>query len=138
MEITRAKSKDIVDIGYEAMRKTPESRTDALNHITVCLAKIIAIGEEKGYRLSLRYSEFFDFIESIIQRVKKKDCVLIISIPFNPPVGMLDRVRTLCDNAIDSITVTEKEQIDTMVIYAVGIKADKRKEYAIDYAARLL
>lgn len=138
MEITRAKSKDIVDIGYEAMRKTPESRTDALNHITVCLAKIIAIGEEKGYRLSLRYNEFFDFIESIIQRVKKKDCVLIISIPFNPPVGMLDRVRALCDNSLGSITLTEKELKDTMVIYAIGIKPDKRKEYAVDYAARLL
>lgn len=138
MEITRAKSKDIVDIGYEAMRKTHECSTDALNHITVCLAKIIAIGEEKGYRLSLRYSEFFDFIESIIQRVRKKDCVLIISIPSNPPVGMLDRVRTLCDNSLDSITVTEKKLKDTMVIYAVGIKPDKRKEYAIDYASRLL
>lgn len=138
MEITRAKSNEIVNIGYDAMKKTPESRTDALNHITVCMAKIIAIGEEKGYRLSLRYSEFFDFIESIIHRGRKKDCLLIISIPSNPPVGMLDRVRTLCDNSLDSITVTEKELKDTMVIYAVGIKPDKRKEYAIDYAARLL
>lgn len=138
MEITRAKSKDIVDIGCYDMRKTTESRTDALNLITVCLAKIIAIGEENGYRLSLRYSEFFDFIESIIQRVRKKDCVLIICIPSNLPIGMLDRVRALCDNAIDSITVSEKELKDTIVIYAVGIKPDCRKEYAVDYAARLL
>ena len=110
MEIIRMKNDSIINIGYEAMKKTPERRTDALNHITVCLAKIIAIGEEKGCRLSLRYSEFFDFIDDIIQRVKKKDCILIISIPANPPVGMLDRVRTLCDNSLDSITITAKEQ----------------------------
>lgn len=138
MEIIRMKNDSIINIGYEAMKKTPERRTDALNHITVCLAKIIAIGEEKGCRLSLRYSEFFDFIDDIIQRVKKKDCILIISIPANPPVGMLDRVRTLCDNSLDSITITAKELTDTMVIYAVGIKPDRRKEYAIDYAAKLL
>ena len=138
MEIIRVKNDSIVNIGYEAMKKTSERRTDALNHITVCLAKIIAIGEEKGCRLSLRYSEFFDFIDDIIQRVKKKDCFLIISISANPPVGMLDRVRTLCDNSLDSITVTENELSDTMVIYTVGIKPDRRKEYAIDYAAKLL
>lgn len=109
-----------------------------MNHITVCLAKIIAIGEDKGCRLSLRYSEFFEFIDDIIQRVRKRDCILIISIPVNPPVGMLDRVRTLCDNSLDSITITAKELSDTMVIYTVGVKPDRRKEYAIDYAIRFL
>lgn len=138
MEITKVKNTNIVSIGYDAMKKTPEKRTDAQNHITVCLAKIIAIGEDKGYRLSLRYSEFFDFIDDIIQRVRKRDCILIISIPVNPPVSMLDRVRTLCDNSLDSITITANELTDTMVVYAVGIKPDHRKEYAIDYAARLL
>lgn len=63
---------------------------------------------------------------------------MIISIPVNPPVGMLDRVRTLCDNSLDSITITANELNDTMVVYAVGIKPDHRKEYAIDYAAKLL
>lgn len=138
MEITKVKNTNIVSIGYEAMKKTPEKRTDALNYITVCLAKIIAIGEDKGCILSLRYSEFFDFIDDIIQRVRKSDCILIISIPVNPPVGMLDRVRTLCDNSLDSITITERDLKDTMVIYTVGIKPDRRKEYAIDYAAGLL
>ena len=138
MEITKVKNTNIVGIGYEAMEKTPERKTDVLNHITVCLAKIIAVGEEKGYRLSLRYSEFFDFIDDIIHRVKKNDCILLISIPVNPPVGMLDKVRTLCDNSLDSITITEKELTDAMVIYTVGIKPDRRKEYAIDYATKLL
>lgn len=72
MEITKVKNTNIVSIGYDAMKKTPEKRTDAQNHITVCLAKIIAIGEDKGYRLSLRYSEFFDFIDDIIQIVRKE------------------------------------------------------------------
>ena len=138
MEIIRVKNDSITNIGYEAMKKTPERRTEALNHITVCLAKIIAIGEEKGCRLSLRYSEFFDFIDDIIQRVKKKDCILIISIPANPPVGMLDKVRTLCDNSLDSITITEKEFKDIMVIYYINLKPDCRKEYTIDYATSFL
>ena len=138
MEIIKVKKDRIINIGYEALKITSEKRTDVLNHITVCLAKMIAIGEEKGCRLSLRYSEFFDFIDDIIQRVKKKDCILIISIPANPPVGMLDRVRTLCDNSLDSITITAKELSDTMVIYTVGVKPDRRKEYAIDYAIRFL
>ena len=138
MEIIRMKNDSIINIGYEAMKKTPERRTDALNHITVCLAKIIAIGEEKGCRLSLRYSEFFDFIDDIIHRVRQKDCILIISIPANPPVGMLDKVRTLCDNSLDSITITEKEFKDIMVIYYINLKPDCRKEYTIDYATRLL
>ena len=138
MEITRVKINNIVDIGYEAMKKIPERRTDVLNHITVCLAKIIAIGEGKGCRLSLRYSEFFDFIDDIIHRVRQKDCILIISIPANPPVGMLDKVRTLCDNSLDSITITEKEFKDIMVIYYINLKPDCRKEYTIDYSTRLL
>lgn len=38
MEITKVKNTNIVSIGYDAMKKTPEKRTDAQNHITVCLA----------------------------------------------------------------------------------------------------
>ena len=63
---------------------------------------------------------------------------MVISVPRNPTISILTKLRVLCDNSVDSIMNVETGLLNSIVIYVVRIKADCRKEYAVDYAARLL
>lgn len=138
MEITKVRTKDIIDVGHVALSKTGRDRFDEINSISICLAKLVGKCVDSGYKITLKYSDFFDFIDIITQRVKELDGVVIISVPRNPTVSVLGKLRVLCDNSIDSIMNVESGLLNNIEIYAVRLKQDNRAEYAIDYASRLL
>ena len=138
MEITKIKTADIIDVGHLALSKTGSEKHDEINGIAVCLSKLVGKCTDSGYKLTVKYSEFFDFIDDITQRVKGAEEVVAISVPRNPTISILTKLRVLCDNSVDSIMNVETGLLNSIVIYVVRIKADCRKEYAVDYAARLL
>ena len=138
MEITKIKTTDIIDVGHLALSKTGSERHDEINSIAVCLSKLVGSCTDSGYKMTVKYSEFFDFIDDITQRVKGAEEVVVISVPRNPTISILTKLRVLCDNSVDSIMNVETGLLNSIVIYVVRIKADCRKEYAVDYAARLL
>ena len=83
-------------------------------------------------------SGFNDFIKLITQRIKSKNCFVVISIPRNPPLFVLNAIRDICDQAIHTITNIDYRLIKKAEIYIVDAKPDHRVEYAIDYATTLL
>lgn len=138
MEITKVKTTEVITVGQSALAKTGSEKFDEINGIAVCLAKLVGRCADSGYKMTIKYSEFFDFIDVITQRVKEKDGVVVILVPRNPIVSILGKLRTLCDNSIDAIMNVESGLLNSVEIYVVCLKQDCRAEYAIDYAAKLL
>ena len=102
------------------------------------IAKIIAACYNIGFKMTVSYDEFYDFFNMMKRRVKGTECVVVISVPKNPPVGILNSVRVLCDNSIGSITNVDADLENTVAVYIIDVKPDRRKEYAVDYATKLL
>ena len=138
MEITKVLTREIIAVGHAALSKTGSGSFDEINGISLCLAKLVGRCVDSGYKIMLKYSDFFDFIDIITQRVKELDGIVVISVPRNPTVSVLSKLRVLCDNSIDSIMNVDTGLLNNIEIYAVRLKQDYRAEYAIDYAARVM
>lgn len=138
MEISRVKKEIIISVGREALSKVKSNELDVLDNITLTLALIIGAGLETGYRIRVGFYEFSDFTEIITKVAKSECCITVISIPYNPPLNVLNGIRELTDNTIHSITNVDKTLISEAVIYLTGVKPDCREEFSIDYATKLL
>lgn len=138
MEIKRIPTSDIIDIGYETQNKLRDTQVDAFNNITVSIAKIIEVCFKVGFLMRVSFDEFNDFFIMIKRRIKETDCVVVISLPKNPPVKILDGVRVLCDNSIRSITNVDNNLIQNLNIYIVDVRPENREIYSVDYATKLL
>lgn len=138
MEITKIKKDEIVRIGHEALGKVRYNHPIELDNITLTLAMIIGNGLDSGYKIKLPFAEFTDFSDLIIRTVREKDLIAVISIPPNTPMNVLNKIRGLIDNSIHTITNIDKALINESIICLIGIKPDRREEYAVDYATRLL
>lgn len=137
MEITKVNKDEIICVGREALGKVRNNELDVFENITLSLALIIGAGLD-GYRIRIPFYEFSDFSDLITKVTKAETCIALISIPRNPPLNVLNGIRRITDNAIHSITNIDKALINEAVIYLTGIKPERREEYAIDYAIKML
>ena len=64
--------------------------------------------------------------------------MIVVTVSRRTPVEKLKELRTLRDNAIDSITNINESLLDSVMIETVRIKPNLLREYAIDYATTLL
>ena len=138
MEITKVNKDEIISVGRDALGKVRNNELDVLDNITITLALIIGAGLDKGYKIRIPFYEFSDFSGLITKVAKAESCIAVISIPRNPPLNVLNGIRKVSDNAIHSITNIDKTLISETVIHLTGIKPERREEYAIDYATKLL
>lgn len=114
MQIKRVPASDIIDIGYKTQNKLRDTQGDVFNNITVSIAKIIEVCFNFGFLMSVSFDEFNDFFLMIMRRIKETECVVVIMLPKNPPVKILDGVRVLCDNSISSITTVNNTLIQNL------------------------
>ena len=138
MEITKVNKDEIISVGREALGKIKNNELAVLDNITITLALIIGAGLDKGYKIRIPFYEFSDFSGLITKVAKVESCIAVISIPRNPPLNVLNGIRGVTDNAIHAITNIDKTLISETVIHLTGIKPERREEYAIDYATKLL
>ena len=138
MEIKMVTTKEILDMGHDALGKVPDTEYDVINSITVCLAKIIALCFTKGFKMTVTFNEFSSFFNMIKRRVRDTECVIAVTVPKNPPISILDGIRVLCDNSIGSMINVDNTSKNSVAIYVIDVKPDCRDEYAINYATRLL
>lgn len=138
MEITKVNKDEIISVGREALSKVRNNELDVLDNITITLALIIGAGLDTGYKIRIPFYEFGDFSRLITKVAKAESCIAVISIPRNPPLNVLNGIRGVSDNAIHAITNIDKTLTSETVIHLTGIKPERREEYAIDYATRLL
>lgn len=140
MEITKIPKAEIVQSARETLSKIRSNQYDVMDNVTYTLGLIIGTALENGYKLEVNFFEsgFNDFVELITQRIKAQYCFVIISIPRNPPLFVLNEIRGICDQAIHSITNIDRTLINKAVIYIVDAKPEHRAEYAVDYATTLL
>ncbi len=138
MEITKVNKDEIISVGRDALGKVRNNELDVLDNITITLALIIGAGLDTGYKIRIPFYEFSDFSGLITKVAKVESCIAVISIPRNPPLNVLNGIRKVSDNAIHAITNIDKTLISETVIHLTAIKPERREEYAIDYATRLL
>lgn len=139
MEVKKMTANEIVNYTKGVMDNIRRGTEALTRQSIVCIACIIALCEEYGFRISLDEDEYFDYIDSIVKDVKNNDYTIVISSPSNnPPLRILDTFRVLCDNSIHSISFTDKKNEGKYIIYLVKLKANDSIRYKIDYAIRLL
>ena len=139
MVIKKVTAADIINLAYEAQNKMRDTQVEAFNNITVNIGKIIESCFKVGFLMSVSFDELNDYFLMIKRRIKETECVVVISIPKNPPVRVLDAVRVLCDNSsIGSITVIDNTLIQNINIYIIDGRPEHRKMYSVDYATKII
>lgn len=138
MEVTKVNKDELISTGREALGKIRNNDRYTLDNITLTLAFIIGAGLDRGYKIKIPFYEFCDFSGLLTKVAKAEDCIAVISIPRNSPLNVLNSIRSISDNAVHSITNIDTSLNSEAVIYLTGIKPERREEYAIDYAAKLL
>ena len=112
MEIKMVTTKEILDMGHDALGKVRDTE--------------------------FTFNEFSSFFNMIKRRVRDTECVIAVTVPKNPPISILDGIRVLCDNSIGSMINVDNTSKNSVAIYVIDVKPDCRDEYAINYATRLL
>ena len=138
MKISIINKSKMVSRGHSALTKIKSNQTKAMDNITLCLAIIIGAGLENGYRIELPYSEFAAFIGIIVKTVKDDDCLAVVSMPPDSPLGVCTGVRNISGNSIHTITNIDKELFNEVEIMITKVKPDTRPQYAVDFATKLL
>ena len=138
MELRKVKTESVLENALDALKNVKSTDDEAVEHIRSCIGKLEKRCVPFGYRAVIGRDEFYDFIGDIIREARKHDLVIVVTVSRRTPVEKLKELRTLRDNAIDSITNINESLLDSVMIETVRIKPNLLREYAIDYATTLL
>lgn len=138
MEIRKVKTELILETAHSALNKLNRSDYAAVENVCSCIDKLKFRCKDYGYRAIIDKEEFYDFIKDIISEAKNHDLVIIVTVSRNTGVDKLKELRTLRDNAVDSITNLNESLNGGVMIEAAAIKPNLAREYSIDYATFLL
>ena len=137
-ELRKVKTESVLENALDALKKVKSTDDEAVENIRSCIGKLEKRCVPFGYRAVIGRDEFYDFIGDIIREARKHDLVIVVTVSRRTPVEKLKELRTLRDNAIDSITNINESLLDSVMIETVRIKPNLLREYAIDYATTLL
>ena len=131
----------IIETCEIALRKTGDD-AESIKNINNCIGLLNDRCLNRGFRIMLSYSEFPDFFDMLKTSLRKGETVLTATFAKSTPVDILDKLRTLRDNAVGSVINVNHDTAgstkNTVILETVKMKKQYSEEYAVDYAIRLL
>lgn len=130
----------------ELANRAKELTVNSPNHLKTrendkkCIASILVLCKEYGYRYTIKESKFFDFIDMVIRQVKFEESVVVVSAPSSDSfMTVTEKLRLLNKYAFESMAAPDESLCDEYIIYCISLDREKyRERYDIDYATKLL
>lgn len=139
MEVVKITTNEVANkvkaITLENYDKNPDRQS-----IIKCVATLLAVCKEYGYRFSIDENEFFDFIDAVIKRFKDEESVVIVTASEVDLLTMVkEKLRVINKYAYNSIAIVDDTiEKDGYRIYRVALDKEKNNKYEVDLAIKLL
>ena len=139
MEVVKITANELANRAKALTENSPNHRKTREND-KKCIASVLVLCKEYGYRYKINESEFFDFIDMVIRQVKFEESVVVFSAPSSDSLfTVTEKLRLLNKYAFELMAAPDEALCDQYIIYCIGLDRQKYKDrYDVDFATKLL